>query len=260
MSTFDLDAYLARIGWRGSLEPTLRHVDRPDTCAHHTHSVRERRCAARPRHPHRPRQHRRRRWWWPGVAATASSTERCFRQCSNSLASRSVAHAARVVVIVPRHQSPRTHMFLTVEVDGERFVVDPGFGGHTALVPVPLREGAEVRDGRDRHRMVRHAGRMGARGGGRRHDDRAVDRHAGTAAARRLSAGESLGVYGGGVAVRQPVDAARADAGRTHVGHESRRDRPERVGRPRNISWRIARRCGRCSTRISGSICQMSSN
>jgi N-hydroxyarylamine O-acetyltransferase len=49
-------------------------------------------------------------------------------------------------------------MFLTVEIEGERFVIDPGFGGHTALLPVPLREGAEARDGRDRHRMVRREG------------------------------------------------------------------------------------------------------
>jgi N-hydroxyarylamine O-acetyltransferase len=49
-------------------------------------------------------------------------------------------------------------MFLTVDVDDNRFVVDPGFGGHGALVPVPVREGTEVRDGIDRHRMVRNDG------------------------------------------------------------------------------------------------------
>ena len=49
-------------------------------------------------------------------------------------------------------------MFLTVELDGTSFVVDPGFGGHGALVPVPVREGVDVRDGVDRHRMVRREG------------------------------------------------------------------------------------------------------
>ena len=49
-------------------------------------------------------------------------------------------------------------MILTVELDGASFVVDPGFGGHGALVPVPLREGADARDGADRHRMVQRDG------------------------------------------------------------------------------------------------------
>ena len=54
----------------------------------------------------------------------------------------------------PRHQSPRTHMFLTVENRRQPLRRDPGFGGTRRLVPVPLREGVEVRDGGDRHRMV----------------------------------------------------------------------------------------------------------
>ena len=49
-------------------------------------------------------------------------------------------------------------MFVVVAIDDERFVVDPGFGGLAAIVPVPLREGVEARDGRDRHRMVQRDG------------------------------------------------------------------------------------------------------
>jgi N-hydroxyarylamine O-acetyltransferase len=155
--TFDLAAYLSRIGWQGSLEPSLETLTGL-TRAHITRipfenvdvllgrgiridldSITSKLVVAR-----------------RGGYCFEHGT--LFHAVLEQLGFTLTAHAARVVVIVPKHQSPRTHMFLTVDVDGERFVVDPGFGGHTALVPVPLREGAEVRDGSDRHRMVRHEG------------------------------------------------------------------------------------------------------
>jgi N-hydroxyarylamine O-acetyltransferase len=155
--TFDLDAYLARIGWRGSLEPSLETL-KGLTRAHITRipfenvdvllgrgiridldSVASKLVAA-------------------GRGGYCFEHGTLFQAVLERLGFTVSAHAARVIVVVSKHQSPRTHMFLTVDVDGERVVVDPGFGGHTALVPVPLREGAEVRDGSDRHRMVRHEG------------------------------------------------------------------------------------------------------
>ena len=54
-------------------------------------------------------------------------------------------HSARVVMLTPREQAPRTHMFLTVGED----VLDPGFGGFAPLVPVPIGGRAGV------HRIVR---------------------------------------------------------------------------------------------------------
>jgi N-hydroxyarylamine O-acetyltransferase len=64
-------------------------------------------------------------------------------------------HAALVIVLVPRAEAPLTNMLLTVELDGTRFLVDPGFGGHGPLVPLPLRDGHDVREGGDVHRFVR---------------------------------------------------------------------------------------------------------
>jgi N-hydroxyarylamine O-acetyltransferase len=52
-----------------------------------------------------------------------------------------VRHAARVVIFETIATAPRTHMFLTVEVDGGRFVVDPGFGPFAAPFPIRLVEG-----------------------------------------------------------------------------------------------------------------------
>ena len=66
-----------------------------------------------------------------------------------------VAHTARVILFRPRSEAALTHMFLTVRFGDETFVLDPGFGGHAPLVPVPL-EAADVREGRDVHRMVDH--------------------------------------------------------------------------------------------------------
>jgi N-hydroxyarylamine O-acetyltransferase len=65
------------------------------------------------------------------------------------------AHSARVVMVAPRSSAPRTHMFLSVMIDGTTYVLDPGFGGHGPLVPLPLVEAREVREGPDVHRFVR---------------------------------------------------------------------------------------------------------
>jgi N-hydroxyarylamine O-acetyltransferase len=54
-------------------------------------------------------------------------------------------HSARVVMMAPREQAPRTHMFLTAGTD----VLDPGFGGFAPLVPVPIGGTAGI------HRIVR---------------------------------------------------------------------------------------------------------
>jgi N-hydroxyarylamine O-acetyltransferase len=67
-------------------------------------------------------------------------------------------HSARVIMVATRAAAPRTHMFLSVKIDGQTFVLDPGFGGHGPLVPVPLVEGHDVREGPDVHRMTRRDG------------------------------------------------------------------------------------------------------
>jgi N-hydroxyarylamine O-acetyltransferase len=68
-----------------------------------------------------------------------------------------VTHAARVVVARPKEESPRGHMFLTVTLEGERYVVDPGFAAYTARRPLPLRPGNP--DGNDAHIFTHADGR-----------------------------------------------------------------------------------------------------
>ena len=53
-------------------------------------------------------------------------------------------HTARVVLVSPREQAPRTHMFLVVSLPEGSFVLDPGFGGQAPAFPVPLIEGDET--------------------------------------------------------------------------------------------------------------------
>jgi N-hydroxyarylamine O-acetyltransferase len=65
-----------------------------------------------------------------------------------------VRHDARVTAFQPHSEVARTHMFLTVELDGARFVIDPGFGRFGSNLPVPL-DGIGLPVGRSTHRMVR---------------------------------------------------------------------------------------------------------
>src|SRR5437588_10994627 len=69
-----------------------------------------------------------------------------------------VRHTARVVMVAPRHLSPRTHMFLTVALPQGTFVLDPGFGRTAPRVPVPLSQGAEAHYGDEVHWMARDDG------------------------------------------------------------------------------------------------------
>lgn len=60
-------------------------------------------------------------------------------------------HSARVVMMTPRDQAPRTHMFLTAM----GHVLDPGFGGLAPHAPVPL-DGTPA----GHHRIVRERGEI----------------------------------------------------------------------------------------------------
>jgi N-hydroxyarylamine O-acetyltransferase len=150
--TFDLDGYLARIGWSGPREPTfatLAGVLR----AHMTRIPFENLDVLLGR----------------GIRidsgsvyaklVTAHRGGYCFehgillQSALAGLGFRIDVHTARVVLMRPRSEAALTHMFLTVQMDDQRYVLDPGFGGLAPLVPVPL-AGARVCEGSDVHRFV----------------------------------------------------------------------------------------------------------
>ena len=154
MTSFDLDGYLARIGWTGPRDATFRTMAGV-LRAHMTHIPFENLDVLLGRGVRVDRN---------SVYAKLVATGRggyCFEHGTllqaalEHLGYSPVAHAARVIMLRPRSEAPQTHMFLTVRVDDECYVLDPGFGGHGPLVPVPL-SGTEARDSRDVHRIIRN--------------------------------------------------------------------------------------------------------
>ena len=154
--TFDLNSYLARIRWDGPREATF------DTVAgilrgHMTHIPFENLDVLLGRGI---------RIDPDSVYAKLVAARRggyCFehgillQSALIGLGFQPVVHTARVIQMRPRSEAALTHMFVTVDLDNQRWVLDPGFGGLSPLVPVPLAQAA-VRDGRDAHRMVDHNG------------------------------------------------------------------------------------------------------
>ena len=144
-SGLDVDAYLARIGWTGSREPsfaTLAGILR----AHMRAIPFENLDVLLGR----------------GVDLDLAALQRklvgarrggyCFEHATLFAAMLEVLgyaplrHSARVVLVSPRTQVPRTHMFLTIAMPEGRFVLDPGFGGLAPDFPVRLADAEPARD------------------------------------------------------------------------------------------------------------------
>ena len=145
---FDAAAYLDRIGWRGRLEASLGVLT--GLMRAHMRAI--------------PFENidvllgRGIRVDLDSVSAKLVTARRggyCFEHATLFAAALAqagfapVAHSARVVMVTPRSAAPRTHMFLSVTIDGTTYVLDPGFGGHGPLVPLPLVEQREIREGSD---------------------------------------------------------------------------------------------------------------
>ncbi len=154
--TFDLDAYLARIGHAGDRRPTL-DVLRALHLAH---------ARAIPFENLDPFLHRPVPIDLPSVTAKLLSGTRggyCFEQnllfmeALRALGFAVVSLSARVVLGRPADaMTPRTHMLLRVDLDGVGWIADVGFGGTTLTAPVRLdAEGAqETPHGRFRLRRL----------------------------------------------------------------------------------------------------------
>ncbi|WP_028453464.1 arylamine N-acetyltransferase family protein [Chitinilyticum aquatile] len=64
-------------------------------------------------------------------------------------------HMARVLLEgVQVHERPRSHLVLTAEMDGERWLLDVGFGGGGLVEPLPLRADVVFEQGIDRYRLL----------------------------------------------------------------------------------------------------------
>lgn len=143
MHDIDLDAYLARIGWSGPARPTLRALG--SLASHHAASI-----AFENLNP----------LLGLPVSLDPQAVERklvrdgrggyCFEH--NLLFSRALRAigfevsglAARVVWNQPEDAiTTRSHMVLRVDLDGETWLVDVGFGGMTLTGAIRLEAGIE---------------------------------------------------------------------------------------------------------------------
>ena len=133
----DLQAYLDRIGYRGSLEPTLATL----TALMRAHMI------AIPFEGLDVLLGRGVRLDLPSIQAKLIGACRggyCYEHVTlfaavlEALGFTLFRHSARVVLFTPLEESPTTHMFVTVDLPEGRYVADPGFGGPAATVPVPM--------------------------------------------------------------------------------------------------------------------------
>lgn len=155
--SIDLDAYFNRIQWGGSTRPTYDTLAQL-VGAHMRHIPFENLDVLLGR----------------GIRIDLDSIQRklvrarrggyCFEHATlfaavlEQLGFQPVRHSSRVVLLAPRTEAPRTHMFLTVPLPEGTFVVDPGFGSLAPRVPVPLVDGKQASIEGETHWMVRDAG------------------------------------------------------------------------------------------------------
>lgn len=153
----DLDAYFTRIRWQGETAPTYRTL--AGLLAHHL--------------AHIPFENfdillgRGIRLDLPALQAKLVAQCRggyCFEHASlfaavlEALGFAPLRHAARVITYRPPDEAPRTHMVLSVIVDGVRYIVDPGFGPFASPAPLPL-DGSGVPPERPTHHIAREGSR-----------------------------------------------------------------------------------------------------
>jgi N-hydroxyarylamine O-acetyltransferase len=157
---FDLDAYLARIGYQGSRAPTLALLR--DLTAAHTQSI-----------PFENLDVLLGRRIELGLDAVFDKLVRqrrggyCFEQNGlflhvlTALGFEARPLSARVRIDRPRdYTPPRTHMFLRVELDGASWLTDVGVGALSLTAPLRLTDGAGIQETpHEPRRLVREGDR-----------------------------------------------------------------------------------------------------
>lgn len=152
----DLDAYLARIDYKGDLQPTSS-VLHDLHLAHVTHIPFENLDIPLGRPIRLDLDSLQRKL----VAARRGGY--CFEQnllfaaVLERLGFRVDKLSARVRYRAP-HVLPRTHVLLHVEAEGRRWLADVGFGGEGLFFPLPMQLGVECRQFHWTYRIVDEAG------------------------------------------------------------------------------------------------------
>lgn len=152
-TNFDLNAYLRRIGWSGGTAPTYATL--AGILEAHMRAIPYENLDVLLGRPVRLDIES-----LQNKLVHAHRGGYCFEQVTlfatalESLGFEPVRHSARVLLYVPVHEAPRTHMFLTVSLPEGVFVLDPGLGGMAPRLPVPLTPDSHAINGNERHEMV----------------------------------------------------------------------------------------------------------
>jgi N-hydroxyarylamine O-acetyltransferase len=135
MPSIDVDAYFQRIGYSGARSPTLDTLR--ELHLRHAQTI--------------PFENLNPLLKWPVKLDPASVEAKLvrdgrggycfeqnllFRHVLESLGFRVAGLAARVLWYAPDSVTPRTHMLLRIEVEGESYLADVGFGSQTLTGPV----------------------------------------------------------------------------------------------------------------------------
>ncbi|WP_426412264.1 arylamine N-acetyltransferase family protein [Bradyrhizobium ganzhouense] len=151
-NTFDLDAYLGRIGYTGPRTPVFETL--AGILAAHVANI--------PFEVFDVLLGRPIRLDPEGLHAkliTARRGGHCVEHATlmynalHAIGFNPARHSSRVVFFKPRHESVREHMFLSVTVDGAAYVVDPGFGPFACPHPIPV-DGTPVPVSAPTHRLA----------------------------------------------------------------------------------------------------------
>ncbi|MEU3571503.1 arylamine N-acetyltransferase [Kitasatospora sp. NPDC036755] len=153
---FGLDAYLARIGYRGLREPTLEvlralHAAHIDALAFENLEVVLGRPVRLDLESVQAKMVRRRR------GGTCCEQTLLYAAALDAIGFTFTATASRVR-LGERRIRPATHYSLRVELDGEEWFTDVGFGGEGLLEPIRLRDGEVARQSGWTYGLVREEG------------------------------------------------------------------------------------------------------
>ncbi len=158
--SIDLDAYFRRVGYAGDRKPTLAtlrelHRRQPQAIAFENLSP----MLGHPVPIDAPSLHNK--------MVTGGRGGYCYEQ---NLLFASVLEALGFKFrhltgwprwqVAPGRPLPRTHLLLLIDVDGEEWIADVGFGGNTLTAPLLLRSREEQATPHEPARIVDHNGRM----------------------------------------------------------------------------------------------------
>ncbi len=154
----NIDAYFERIGFAGSIAPTLEtlsqlHAMHPAAIAYENLNP----LMGAPIRLDLPNLQQKLVFDKRGGYCFEHNT--LFRAILEDLDFEVKVHGARVIWGTPEgEEPPLRHIVLTVDVSGVTYLCDVGFGGMTAPAPLRLRDGAEQETPLDRYRLTREDG------------------------------------------------------------------------------------------------------